>query len=68
MQGEESEKKQPPSINIFKDLGKYFTSVKQDYRYHIKKEHAENKKELLEIRRIIEAIFKNFIEILENKV
>lgn len=40
MQGEENEKKQPPSINIFKDLGKYFTSVKQDYRCHIKKGHA----------------------------
>ena len=35
---------------------------------HKKKEHAENKKELLELRSIIKAIFKNFIEILENKV
>lgn len=27
MQGEENEKKQPPSINIFKDLENIFTSV-----------------------------------------
>lgn len=47
MQGEENEKKQPPSINIFKDLGKYFTSVKQDYRCHIKKGTCRKQKRAL---------------------
>lgn len=40
MQGEEMRKKQPPSINIFKDLGKYFTSVKARLQMPHKKGHA----------------------------